>query len=323
LNSKYLKVAIAQGNFLLGDLSSNCEKIIQDAAVAFKSGAHLLITPELSLTGYPPEDLLFRHAFIKAVDEHIEHLRKELAQFKDMIVIVGHPSPFNHQSQALLQNCASVLSNGAVIARYAKQFLPNSEVFDEVRYFSPGNQTCVFEAHGTQIGLIICEDIWHEGPAQAAKKAGAELLIIPNASPFHMEKTYLRKDILKKQILDIKIPAIYVNLVGGQDELVFDGASFDGKCFCMLYRWIKNWQIMQRVVRVNILVKSMKNGNITTEIIDTSSRVYGLQPNQIHGMLYDRASPNLTAVQNLRLLFPQSEFSPCISHTITHAGEHF
>ena len=106
-------------------------------------------------------------------------------------------------------------------------------------------------------------------------------------------------------------------------HIIFAGASFDGECFCMMYRWIKNWQIMQRVVRVNILVKSMKNGNITTEIIDTSSRVYGLQPNQIRGMSYDRASPNLTAVQTLRLLFPQSEFFPCISHTITHAGEHF
>ena len=226
MNSTYLKIALAQSNFILGDLPGNCNKIIDDARAAYENGARLLVTPELSLTGYPPEDLLFREAFIEAVDEHIELLCTELAQLKDMFVIVGHPSKAANQSQAPLHNCASVISSGAVIAKYAKQFLPNSEVFDEVRYFSPGNQTCVFEAHGTQIGLIICEDIWHEGPAQAAKNAGAELLIIPNASPFHMEKTYLRKDILKKQIQDIKIPAIYANLVGGQDELVFDGASF-------------------------------------------------------------------------------------------------
>ena len=226
MNSTYLKVALAQSNFILGDLPGNCKKIVDDARVAYENGARLLATPELSLTGYPPEDLLFRDAFIQAVNEHIELLCKELAQFKDLFVIVGHPSRIKNNSVALLNNCASVISNGAVIASYAKQFLPNSEVFDEVRYFSPGNQTCVFEAHGLQVGLIICEDIWHEGPAQAAQNAGAELLIIPNASPFHMEKTNLRKDILKKQIQDIKIPAIYVNLVGGQDELVFDGASF-------------------------------------------------------------------------------------------------
>ena len=226
MNSTYLKVALAQSNFILGDLPGNCKKIVDDARVAYENGARLLATPELSLTGYPPEDLLFRDAFIEAVNEHINFLCRELAQLKDMFVIVGHPSRTFNQSQVLLHNCASVISNGAVIAKYAKQFLPNSEVFDEVRYFSPGNQTCVFEAHGLQVGLIICEDIWHEGPAQAAQNAGAELLIIPNASPFHMEKTNLRKDILKKQIQDIKIPAIYVNLVGGQDELVFDGASF-------------------------------------------------------------------------------------------------
>ena len=226
MNSTPLIIALAQSNFILGDLKGNCNKIIDDARAAYENGARLLVTPELSLTGYPPEDLLFREAFIEAVNEHIEFLCTELAQLKDMFVIVGHPSRASNQSQAPLHNCASVISNGAVITKYAKQFLPNSEVFDEVRYFSPGNQTCVFEVHGTQIGLIICEDIWHEGPAQAAKNAGAELLIIPNASPFHMEKTCLRKDILKKQIQNIKIPAIYLNLVGGQDELVFDGASF-------------------------------------------------------------------------------------------------
>jgi len=226
LKSNQLTVALAQSNFILGDLKGNCNKIIENARVAFENGARLLVTPELSLTGYPPEDLLFRDAFIQAIDDHMELLCKELAQFKDLFVIVGHPSRIKNNSQTLLNNCVSVISNGAVIAKYAKQFLPNSEVFDEVRYFSPGNQTCTFKVNGIQVGLIICEDIWHDGPAQAAKNAGAELLIIPNASPFHMEKTHLRKDILNKQILDIQIPALYLNLVGGQDELVFDGASF-------------------------------------------------------------------------------------------------
>ena len=226
MKSSPLKIALAQSNFLLGDLSGNCKKIIHDARLAHESGAHLLVTPELSLTGYPPEDLLFREAFIHSVQEHLTQLCHDLSSLQDFFVVVGHPSPSQDQDTHLLQNCASVICNGKVVTTYAKQFLPNSEVFDEVRYFAPGHQACVFDVCGTKLGLIICEDAWHEGPAQKAKAAGAELLIIPNASPFHMEKTNLRHEIIQQQIRDIKIPVIYVNLVGGQDELVFDGGSF-------------------------------------------------------------------------------------------------
>jgi len=222
LNAAPLIVSIAQSNYLLGDIQGNCKKIVSEAKFAFESGSHLLVTPELSITGYPPEDLLFREAFIQSVNQNIELLCQDLKQFQDLHVIVGHP----FQENKKLQNCVSVICNGEVVARYAKQFLPNSEVFDEVRYFTPGNKSCVFDVKGTKVGVIICEDVWHQGPSQQAKQDGAELLIIPNASPFHMEKTQLRQDIVRKQITDIQIPVIYANLVGGQDELVFDGGSF-------------------------------------------------------------------------------------------------
>jgi len=226
LNTSKLTIALAQCNFLLGDLKGNAQKILDQAKRASFSGAQVLVTPELSLTGYPPEDLLLREAFLTDVDQQLEILREELAQFKELYVVVGHPQRHKINQEIKLFNQATVFCNGQLIASYSKQLLPNSEVFDEVRYFTPGNQACVFEVAGVQLGLIICEDAWHSGPAMQAKKAGAELLIIPNASPFHMEKTDLRYEVIKAQAIQTRMPAIYVNMVGGQDELVFDGASF-------------------------------------------------------------------------------------------------
>ena len=226
MNTTKLTVALAQCNFLLGDLKGNVQKILDQAKRASSGGAHVLVTPELSLTGYPPEDLLLREAFLNDVDHQLEHLRQELAQYKDLFVVVGHPKRQLIDHEVKLFNQATVFSNGQLITTYSKQLLPNSEVFDEVRYFTPGNQACVFAVAGVQLGLIICEDAWHSGPAMQAKKAGAELLIIPNASPFHMAKTDLRYEVIKAQAIQTQMPAIYVNMVGGQDELVFDGASF-------------------------------------------------------------------------------------------------
>ena len=170
MNAAPLIVSIAQSNYLLGDIQGNCKKIVSEAKRAFESGSHLLVTPELSITGYPPEDLLFREAFIQSVNQNIELLCQDLKQFQDLHVIVGHP----FQENKKLQNCVSVICNGEVVARYAKQFLPNSEVFDEVRYFTPGNKSCVFDVKGTKVGVIICEDVWHQGPSQQAKQDGAE-----------------------------------------------------------------------------------------------------------------------------------------------------
>ena len=216
------QIALAQINPLLGDLEGNAKLIQLAAQKAHAEGSKLLLTPELSLTGYPPEDLLLRPAFIKNTDKTLDLLIKSLAEFEGLTVIVGHPKKTSHG----LQNFASVLRDGEVIATYAKQKLPNHEVFDEVRYFVPGNEPCVFEIEGSKIGIILCEDAWHIGPAKQAKAAGATLLTVLNASPYHLQKEELRKRILQEQIKHTGMPLIYVNMVGGQDELVFDGGSF-------------------------------------------------------------------------------------------------
>ena len=215
-------IALSQSNPVLGDLSKNADLIAKAAQLASAKGAKLLLTPELSLTGYPPEDLLLRDAFIQAVDQQLALLTKTLAAYPDLRVIVGHPK----RTAAGLQNMASILYRGEVIASYAKQKLPNHEVFDEVRYFVPGADPCIFEIEGTKVGLIICEDAWHASAAAQAKHHGAELLVIPNASPYHLEKQSLREDVAKARVLETGLPLIYLNAVGGQDELVFDGASF-------------------------------------------------------------------------------------------------
>jgi len=216
------KIALAQLNPLLGDLAGNAQLIHKAASDTFHQGAKLVVTPELSLTGYPPEDLLLRPAFIEAAQQQLDLLMNELAQYPDLTVIVGHPK----LTSAGLQNFASVLQNGKVIAGYAKQELPNHEVFDEVRYFVPGKQACVFTCEGIRYGLILCEDAWHAGPAKQAHAAGAQVLLVPNASPYHLRKEALRIEVLRSHIAQTRMPLVYVNAVGGQDELVFDGGSF-------------------------------------------------------------------------------------------------
>lgn len=215
-------IALAQINPVVGDLSGNA-KLIRDAAeVAHRAGAKLLITPELALTGYPPEDLLLRPAFIEAAAGALDQLRTALAAYPGLAVVVGHPL----KTPQGLHNAASVLRDGQCIASYAKHELPNNEVFDEVRYFTPGSAPCVFDIEGCAIGVIICEDAWHAGPASQAKAAGAKILISLNASPYHLHKENLRREVLRKLITTTGLPLIYVNAVGGQDELVFDGGSF-------------------------------------------------------------------------------------------------
>jgi NAD+ synthase (glutamine-hydrolysing) len=215
-------IALSQSNPVLGDLTKNAQLILDDAKKSNAKGAKLLVTPELSLTGYPPEDLLLRDAFIQAVDRQLNQLAQDLASYPNLRVLVGHPQ----RTSAGLQNMASVLFGGKVIASYAKQKLPNHEVFDEVRYFEPGNDACVIDIDGTKVGILICEDAWHSSPAAQAKHAGAELLIVSNASPYHLEKQDLRQQMIKSIVLETALPLVYLNAVGGQDELVFDGASF-------------------------------------------------------------------------------------------------
>lgn len=209
-------------NPTVGDLSGNAELICTAAKLAHEADAKLVLTPELALTGYPPEDLLLRPAFIEAAASILDALRQRLAIHSGLTVVVGHPL----QTKEGLHNAASVLRDGLTIATYSKQELPNHEVFDEVRYFTPGKDACVFDIEGCPIGLMLCEDAWHPGPALQAKAAGARLLVSLNASPYHLQKECLRLDVLREQIEATQLALVYVNAVGGQDELVFDGGSF-------------------------------------------------------------------------------------------------
>ncbi len=214
-----LKIAIAQFNATLGDISGNAARIAELAAAAHAAGADLLLTPELALCGYPPEDLLLRPDFYRACERELDLLA---ARVKGIAVLVGHPE----ESHGRRYNAASLLEGGRRVATYRKQLLPNYEVFDEERYFDAGDTPCVITLKGVRCGINICADIWEAGAAESARAAGAELLLILNASPYHLDKYEDRAAVLRKRVAATRIPAIYANLVGGQDELVFDGASF-------------------------------------------------------------------------------------------------
>ncbi len=213
-----MKVAIAQLNCVVGDIAGNVKQIQDSVVQAKKEGATLVITPELSICGYCPEDLLLRDDFITACENGVQAL---VGDVQDVTLIVGHPVVVDGKRY----NAASVIENGAIIATYHKQALPNYQVFDEKRYFEAEGETCVFVHHDTKVGLLICEDIWVTGPTAAAKSAGAEWLIALNASPYHLHKQPQRYEILKDRVGETGLPIVYVNMVGGQDELVFDGAS--------------------------------------------------------------------------------------------------
>lgn len=214
-----MKIAIAQINCVVGDLDGNAARILDYANRAKAMGAEVLLTPELSLTGYPPEDLLLRDGFYAACDQALFALAH---QVEGISVVVGHPD----QENGKRYNAASVLQSGRVIATYHKQKLPNHSVFDEVRYFSAGSEACVFEQGGVKFGINICADIWEEGAATCAQGAGADVLLVLNASPYHMNKQISRYEAVRARIGECGMAVFYANLVGGQDELVFDGASF-------------------------------------------------------------------------------------------------
>jgi len=213
-----IRFALAQHDFLVGDIPGNGGKARNCIAEAKAAGARLLVFPELALTGYPPEDLLLRPGFLTQSRLALE----ALALAVDGIdVVIGHPWAENGQRY----NAASWIRDGAVIGRYYKHELPNYGVFDERRYFSPGSEPLVQEVDGVRIGVIICEDAWVPGPTALARAAGAELLLMPNASPYHHAKLEARTGMFRDRHAECALPAVYCNLVGGQDELVFDGRS--------------------------------------------------------------------------------------------------
>ncbi|MBA3771902.1 MAG: NAD+ synthase [Ramlibacter sp.] len=225
-----LKLCIAQLNFVVGDTAGNAQKIVAAARSAYAQGARLVLTPELSICGYAAEDLFLRPAFVAACNDAVKTVARELAGLKGLHVVVGHPMGGDIRSKSVAVqrrfNAASVVSEGRVLETYAKRELPNYQVFDERRYFTPGQGVCVFQVDGVSVGLLICEDAWFDEPGLLAKEAGAELLAVINASPFHVGKGSERMARMAERALALDLPVVYVHLVGGQDEVVFDGASF-------------------------------------------------------------------------------------------------
>jgi NAD+ synthase (glutamine-hydrolysing) len=214
-----LRAVMAQVDFLVGDIPGNTRKVIESVRKAEQAhDADVVVFPELCLTGYPPEDLLLRPSMDIRVSEAIETL---LAESFSCAVIIGAPQ----REAGVLYNAALVIEQGRIHARYFKQFPPNYQVFDEKRYFAPGGETCVIEIRGVPVGITVCEDLWSDGPLEKAAAAGAQLVINLNASPYDIDKQARRKALLERKSSENRVSILYCNLVGGQDELVFDGGS--------------------------------------------------------------------------------------------------
>ncbi len=214
-----MKIALAQMNTIVGDIGGNLTKISDAIARAKHMGAQVVLTPELALSGYPPEDLLLRDDFQAQIEQALQQL---CALAQGITLVVGHP----YRQGRRLYNAASVMRNGRVICHYRKFSLPNHTVFDEHRYFTAGDEACVFEEAGIRFGVNICADVWHETAPRAAAAAGAQVLLVLNASPFHLDKADERYAVVSERIQENHLSVLYCNLVGGQDELVFDGGSF-------------------------------------------------------------------------------------------------
>lgn len=230
-----LRLALAQVNPRVGDLDGNVELAVAAAHDAARAGAHLLVLPEMVLTGYPIEDLAYRLSFIDASRARVPALATRLAEegLGDLVVVVGHlDTAKDHVDTDRLgvpknapTNSASVLAGGRVVTRYDKHHLPNYGVFDEFRHFVPGDETQVVQVHGVDVAIAICEDIWQDGPSAAADAAEAGLLVVLNGSPYEAAKDDTRLELCARRAREGSCALAYVNLVGGQDELVFDGDS--------------------------------------------------------------------------------------------------
>ncbi len=213
-----MKVGLAQINTRVGAIDANADKVLEYAARARDSGCELALFPELTLCGYPPEDLLLHRGLRDRVTAAFETVR---AGVRGITVCIGYPE----YDGALIYNSAALLRDGRVLANHRKQVLPNYAVFDEKRYFEPGHTATVADIGGCRFGLVICEDVWAPEPCRATAAAGAAAIIVINGSPFHMHQQQQREEVLGTRARESSLPLLYVNMVGGQDELVFDGGS--------------------------------------------------------------------------------------------------
>ena len=215
-----ITIALAQFDYVVGDVAGNTQKIL-DLAVRARDDmrADLVVFPELSVCGYPPEDLLFHAGLRRRIEKALETIRDSV---RDIAVLVGFP---DYQDDDIFNACV-VFRDGEVLAHYRKHILPNYSVFDEKRYFSAGREASVFTLNGVRVGINICEDVWDRAPPAASRAAGAEVLLAINGSPYELDSQSQREEVVRQRVLEIGIPAVYLNMVGGQDELVFDGGSF-------------------------------------------------------------------------------------------------
>lgn len=214
-----IRLGAAQLNFTVGDTKANLALMLKTIEEAQAQGLDMVVFPELALSGYPPEDLLYRPAYLAQINTALDTL---MAASQKIAVIVGHPLQTLHGQY----NALSVFHRGECLATYSKQFLPNQQVFDERRYFEPGEKLELVTLFGRRFAFLICEDVWHDAPVAQAKALNAEVIVALNASPFNAEKMSTRYELIKNHALSAGVPLVYVNMVGGQDELIFDGGSF-------------------------------------------------------------------------------------------------
>ncbi|MCP5092791.1 MAG: NAD+ synthase, partial [Gammaproteobacteria bacterium] len=218
--SDSVKVALAQLDLAVGDVAGNTARIIEFAERARdQQGADLVVFPELSICGYPPEDLLFHAGLRHSVENAVAEIRDKVF---GIAMLIGFPE---YDDEHIYNSCA-VFEDGHAICHYRKQILPNYSVFDEERYFTAGKHATVFKINGIRIGLTICEDVWRPDPIAASRSAGAECVIAINGSPYELGTQAKREQTVRSRVEEVGVPIVYLNMVGGQDELVFDGGSF-------------------------------------------------------------------------------------------------
>src|SRR5712671_1087952 len=264
---KSLRIALAQLDLLVGDVHGNATRVVNTARqVRADLGADLVLFPELSLSGYPPEDLLFHRGFRRHIESGLAKVREEV---QGVSVMLGFPE----YAGKAIYNSAALISGGMVAAIHRKAELPNYKVFDEKRYFQAGAQPSVADVDGFRCGLLVCEDVWEPEPAQLARSDGAELLIVINASPYEIHKQREREDVARARVLDIGLPMAYVNMIGGQDELIFDGNSF----------------VMNAEGAVVMRAPAFREGTHVVDFVREGRRVIP-QPGHIEPELSDEAS---------------------------------
>ena len=265
-----MRIALAQLNLLVGDVAGNAGRMRDTVARAHsEQGADLVICPELALSGYPPEDLLFHRGLRHQIEKELSDFATELLP---AALLLGYPE----YADGHIYNAAAVFDRAGIRGKHRKQCLPNYRVFDEKRYFEAGEGATVIEMQGFRLGVLICEDIWEPQPARAARAAGAEILLVLNASPFELRKQGMREDIVRQRILDVRVPVIFVNLIGGQDELVFDGNSFamdaNGKIIARAVAFAEELQTLELTRAAQGV--SLSGGTVAPLQGDTAS-VYG------------------------------------------------